>query len=181
MTASAGYVCVQPSEPQPELAPLVSRGSTDNPVIEAMRMNTDLTRTIIDRFPLMLESAATLLRKADGAGLPAREPRVIADKEEGDEDETETEEGAPKATGLQGLIETLAPIVMPAIVSAIAGDKLKIPGGVGALLDCRRASPKARAAAATTTSTPGAAAGAGSARPGSGSGRGRARACVRSA
>jgi hypothetical protein len=45
-------------------------------------------------------------------------------------------------------------------VSAIAGGKVKIPGGVGALLDCRRASHKARTATAApagrVTSTPGA-------------------------
>src|SRR5215510_15046957 len=56
-TASAGYVCVQPSD-SPELSPVAGRGPSENPVIEAMRMNTELARTIIDKFPQMLESAA---------------------------------------------------------------------------------------------------------------------------
>jgi hypothetical protein len=163
--AVAGYVCVQPPETKAELAPLASRTPSDSVIIEAMRMNTELARTVIDRFPQMLESAAALLRAADGAGLPAREPRAVANANDDDGDQgdgaPETEEVAPKATGLQGLIETLVPIVAPAIVSAIAGGKVKIPGGVGALLDCRRASPKARAAASApathVTSTPGAA------------------------
>lgn len=165
---AAGYVCVQPAESASELIPLPSRSPTDNVAIEAMRMNTELARTIIDRFPMMIDAAAGLLRAADGAGLPAREPRAILDVGEVDEDnddrddqdDAQAAEVVPKATGLAGLLETLVPLVMPAIVDAVASGGLKIPGGIGALLDCRRASPKGRAQAAApaphTTHTPGA-------------------------
>lgn len=160
--APAGYVCVQPSESASELAPLASRTPSDNVAIEAMRMNTELARTIIDRFPMMMESAAALLRAADGAGLPAREPRSVGEPGEGsveqsDQDEEGVEDSAPK--GMMGLLEKLVPIVLPSIVSAIAGGKLKIPGGVGALFDCRKASSHAWTEAAATashaTTTPG--------------------------
>ena len=79
--ASAGYVYVHdlaPSAPvaaasSTPLAPLPS--PSDNIVVEAMRMNAEIARSVVDRFPQMLEAAATLIRAADGAGLPAREPR----------------------------------------------------------------------------------------------------------
>jgi hypothetical protein len=120
-----------------------------------MRMNTELARTIIERFPAMLDSAAGLLRAADGAGLPAREPRGLPEAVEAVDEEPDAEEVAPKATGWAGLLETIIPLVAPAIMNAIASGKVQIPGGVGALLDCRRASPKASAAGARTASTSG--------------------------
>ena len=161
----AGYVCIHPSEPTAEpAAPAqpVTPG-VDHALVEAMRVNSELARTVIDKFPMMLESAAVLLRAADNAGMPARPPRLIEATDENDDDEADTEadieEAPPKATGLTGLIETVLTAAAPAIVSAILGGKLEIPGGIGALLDCRRASPKARsAAAARATSTPAASA-----------------------
>jgi hypothetical protein len=170
--ANAGYVCVPVSDNPPELVQLASRAPTDNVAIEAMKLNTELARSIIDKFPLMIESAAALLRAADSAGITTRPPRIIADDpiedddqdeddEDDDQDEDPGDEAAPKASGLVGLIETLAPFVMPAVMNAIAGGKIKIPGGIGALLDCRRARPKVRAhgeaPASHATSAPGAA------------------------
>jgi hypothetical protein len=168
----AGYVCVPPVESGPELAPLASRTTSDSVAIEAMRMNTELARTIIDKFPMMMDSAAALLRAADGAGLPAREPRAVVandersdrddddsddddDRDEDDEDDDVPEAPAPKATGLAAMLETLVPLVMPVVMSAIAGGQLKLPDGLAALLNCRRASPTARtqAAAAATHAT----------------------------
>src|SRR5262249_38448644 len=134
--ASAGYVCVPANEDSPEPAQLASRAPTDNVAIEAMRLNTELARSIIEKFPMMLESSAALLRAADSAGITTRPPRVVANDEveeddeddDVDQDEDPGDEAAAKASGLVGLIETLAPFVMPAIMNAIAGGKLKIPG-----------------------------------------------------
>jgi hypothetical protein len=160
-TTSAGYVCVQPGDAA-EASLATGRGPSENPVIEAMRMNTELARTIIDKFPLMLDSAAALLRAADGAGMPARPPRAIAEPEEeqgedeGDaEDAPDTQEVVPKASGWASLLESLVPLIAPAIVNAVTSGKLSIPGGLGALLDCRRASPRAGAAAERTARPPG--------------------------
>src|SRR3954469_21444424 len=122
-TSSAGYVCVQPIETV-EPSPAAGRGSSENPVIEAMRMNTELARTIIDKFPLMLESAAVLLRAADGAGLPARSPLALPepqgedeDQDEDDEDDaTDATEVAPKPSGWINIIESILPFIAPAII-----------------------------------------------------------------
>src|SRR5687768_14203317 len=75
--ASPGYVFVHEEQPATVAN---TNGSmmpppSDNIVIEAMRMNSEIARSVVDRFPQMLEAAATLLRAADGAGLPSREPR----------------------------------------------------------------------------------------------------------
>ena len=49
---------------------------SDDTIREAMRLNTELAKSVIERFPEMMHAAAELLRAADGAGLPAREPRA---------------------------------------------------------------------------------------------------------
>ncbi|MES1157684.1 MAG: hypothetical protein ABUL67_01165, partial [Haliangium ochraceum] len=54
---------------------LSSPAPVDDAVREAMRLNTELAKSVIDRFPEMMTAAAELLRAADGAGLPRREPR----------------------------------------------------------------------------------------------------------
>ncbi len=168
---SAAYVCIHASEPPAEPSPTARpvSPSTDHAVIEAMRLNSELARSIVDKFPLMLESAAALVRAADGAGMPAREPRALPeprereedeeeedDDDEEDEDEVEIEEPAPtaKASSWAGLLETLIPFVAPALMKALTSGKLQLPGGLGALFDCRRASPKASAAGARTANPP---------------------------
>ena len=168
----AAYVCIHASEPPAEPSPTARpvSPSTDHAVIEAMRLNSELARSIVDKFPLMLESAAALVRAADGAGMPAREPRVLPepreqqededqeaeDEEDEDEGEVEMEEPAPKAkaSSWAGLLETLIPFVAPALMNALTSGKLQLPGGLGALFDCRRASPKASAAGARTANPP---------------------------
>ena len=50
-------------------------------------MNSEIAKTVIDRFPQMLEAAAVLLQAADGAGLPMRPPMAIV---ESDQDEEKT-------------------------------------------------------------------------------------------
>lgn len=152
----AGYVCIHASEPTVVPAPLTRPvvSATDDVLLEAMRMNTELARTIVDKFPLMLESAAALVRAAGDAGMTTRPPRVLPEPREEDDDEPETEDSAPKTAGWFELLQTLAPMIGPVISAALAGGKLQIPGGPGALFDCRRASPEASAAGTHMASTP---------------------------
>ncbi len=108
---------------------------SDNIVIEAMRMNAEMARTIIDRFPQMLESAATLLRAADGAGLPARLPQMIADQEiETDEEDTIV----PQGFDLNALVAQIVPM----LISSLASGKMKMPT-LSSVLDWRKASQEA--------------------------------------
>jgi hypothetical protein len=92
---------------------------------EAMRMNIELARSSVDRFPAVMDSTAGILRAADGAGLPAREPRRLLEPAEGD-DEPQTEEVAAKPNGSMRLLEMI-PRVAPAIMSSVASGKSRSP------------------------------------------------------
>lgn len=132
----AGYVYVH-ADPRPsELAnkPTPAPATTEGVVIEAMRMNAELARSVIDRFPMMMEAAAVLLRAADGAGLPAR-PGMAGEGAEDDDESAST-------TGfdLNGLVAQFAPILM----MGLAGGKSKLPS-VSQMLDWRKATPKTKA------------------------------------
>ncbi len=127
--APAGYVMVHeltPASAAPTaslLAPLTPLPSpSDNVIVEAMRMNAEITRLVVDCFPQMMESAAVLLRAADGAGLPAR-PGMATEDSDDDEDDGDDQDTAPRAGGLDigALLTQAAPLFL-----ALAGGKLDI-------------------------------------------------------
>jgi hypothetical protein len=67
-TTSAGYVCVQPVDTT-EPSPTAGRAPSENPVIEAMRMNAEIARTIIREIVDRVEDAkARLDDRADVRG-----------------------------------------------------------------------------------------------------------------
>jgi len=111
--APAAYVCIHPVEPAPAVPgpePAAVRNlpppGPDFAVLEAMRVNSDLARSVINQFPQMLESAAVVLRAADAAGMPARPPRpfeLVAGDDEADEEEAEPETPPAKQGGVMGL------------------------------------------------------------------------------
>ncbi len=108
---ATGYVVVHP-------ASITSRTTNtvhENALIEAMRVNAELARAVIDRFPAMMDSAAILLRAADGAGLPTREP--LAEHEQDDSDDHDD------SFDLQGLVAQLVPLVL----AGLQGRKKQLP------------------------------------------------------
>jgi hypothetical protein len=111
------------------IAPAVA---SDDTLREAMRLNTDLAKSVIDRFPEMMHAAAELLRAADGAGLPARQPRKI--EEEDDEDDAP----APSSSPAFEFVNTLVAQVVPIVVSSLANKGMP---KLGAILDWRKAAP----------------------------------------
>jgi hypothetical protein len=131
-SAQAGYVFVHAEYRNAETAsPVVLPAASDSIVIEAMRMNAEIARSVVDRFPQMVEAAATLLRAADGAGLPKREPRDL-DLDDGEE------EDAPKAAPASPtfeLINNLVAQVIPMVMTGFVGKKIN----VGNALDWRKA------------------------------------------
>lgn len=172
----AAYVCIHPEDvaapmalpPVPSLAlepvkprELVLQGA-DAAVIEAMRVNSDLARSIVDKFPVFLEAGAVLLRAADGAGIPARAPRQleVLDIDEIDEEAEEapppptTPTPAPAPQGGWALIGRVLESLAPEIMRAVLAGKLQIPGGLGALLDPRRAHPSAATEPSTASAEP---------------------------
>lgn len=113
-----------------------STGHHDSDTVrEAMRMNTELAKSVIDRFPEMMHAAAELLRAADGAGLPSRKPRFV-DASEDSEDEIEVDAVtvAPAGFDLNALVAQLVPMLVTGLMSG----KMKVPG-LAAMFDWRKA------------------------------------------
>ena len=71
----AAYVHVVEPEPPPEPPPQPS--APQDVLQEAMRLNTEIAKVMVERFPEMLRASAELLRAAEAAGLPAREGCAI--------------------------------------------------------------------------------------------------------
>lgn len=145
--AQAGYVYVHDVAPAASvttantttLAPLAS--PSDNVVVEAMRMNAEIARAVVDRFPQMMEAAATLLRAADGAGIPARDPRGADDEIEGDGND-----GAITKPSFD--LNALVAQIIPMIVMGLGNGKMP---PLAEVLDWRKATPTAKPKALSPT------------------------------
>jgi hypothetical protein len=114
--SQAAYVYVHPA---PVAAPTAEPRRCDRleqALVEAMRLNHQLASAVIERFPEMLESAAVLLRAADGAGLPARASSVRSEREPKRRDRGEPAPGFDR----QGLLAQLVPAVLAALGSFAA-------------------------------------------------------------
>ncbi len=106
----------------------------DSVLRDAMRLNTELAKSVVDRFPEMMHAAAELLRAADGAGLPRREPRDVCDHDDDGDEAAEIEAPPSAAINLVSIVEQVIPVVMTALVNG----KFKLPN-LGALFDWRKA------------------------------------------
>jgi hypothetical protein len=104
-------------------------------IIEALRLNTELARTVIDQFPAMMMATAEIMRAADGAGLPARLPRVgIACDTDDEEDTADGSDPTVSASPTLDLLNQLAVQLVPVIVANLAPK-------LGSVLDDRKALP----------------------------------------
>lgn len=131
------YVQVTRQARSAETAIATPATTSDDTIREAMRMNTELARSVIERFPEMMSAAAELLRAADGAGLPRREPRELPEQVEEDDDDEE-EIAAPASSPGFEFLNTLIAQIVPIVVSGIASKGLPKLDGV---LDWRKAAP----------------------------------------
>lgn len=131
------YVYVsRPERGESAFAPVAA--PSDDTLREAMRMNTELARAVIEKFPQVMTATAEILRAADGAGLSRREPR---DERDDDEDDDDTSAPAASSSGFDFLNAIVAQIV-PMVLSSIAGGN-GLPK-LDAVLDWRKATPTAR-------------------------------------
>ncbi len=98
----------------------VSTPGTDAMLGEVVRANAEMVKVIAEKFGSVMEAAATLLKAADGAGLPARKPHeplrnaVGEGEDDGDdqEEDDEEEEGEPGFGDFLGQIMPLVQMVM---------------------------------------------------------------------
>ena len=132
----SGYVCIHPGEPVSEQSQVAGTAqaiaAADLAVIEAMRINSELAKAVIEKFPMMLESAAVLLSAADSAGMPRRDAPVcgVQNRQRDDEDADDAAE-AGKPAGPRGVIEALVDIVASVFVSAMLSGEIHSPDAPG--------------------------------------------------
>lgn len=109
-------------------------------LIEALRTQAAIAMAVVERFPQMIDSSATLLRAADGAGLPARTPREDeAPEEEDDGDADEASAANAPASPSFDLLNTLVAQLVPLLINNMSGKKMP---KLAAVLDWRKAQPK---------------------------------------
>ncbi len=141
---------------------------------EIVRANSDMVKVIAEKFATVMDSAATLLRAADGAGMPSREAAVIPlqlasawrnaeqpdSRHKGDEDDDY--DGDDESSGtmhLARVIENVASQAMPLVKHHIhtkfmglsPEQSIAMMGGVGAAPSASTASSSASAPTDTHT------------------------------
>ncbi|MGE0548814.1 MAG: hypothetical protein AB7O24_18135 [Kofleriaceae bacterium] len=141
----AAYVqVVKPQRNADPTAAITTVGPSDDAVREAMRLNTELAKSVIDRFPEMMTAAAELLRAADGAGLPSRAPRAIdGDEDEDDDALTDAKPGFD--------LNAFVAQIIPMIVMGISNGKMP---QLGEVLDWRKAAPSVKPKTTKSTKAP---------------------------
>ena len=102
----------------------------ESALIEAMRLNTSLAQSVISQFPAMMDSAAGLLRAADGAGLPSRMPLAPTLEEEDEEDDER--EAPSKPSDLASMVSQAMPPLMAFLTSRSAAAASSAPVPVAA-------------------------------------------------
>jgi len=129
----AAYVVVAAREQAPANEHRNSAdGGASYVMVEAMRLNTELAKAVVERFPQMVEAAASLLRAADGAGLPQRRASEIATDVDGDDESDDAV--VPAGFDLNALVAQVVPMLMTSLISG----KTKLPNLSG-VLDWRKA------------------------------------------
>jgi hypothetical protein len=161
--APSGYVQVNvetapaSSEVSAGVLPLVSRaslgGPNDNIVLESMRLQSLVAIAAVERFPQMMEAAATLLRAADGAGLPMRPPMAVVDPSDGtdDDDDDDSETDGRINSKLSMLVDLFQPMVGPAVdrlVKGLVNGQVGLPSSLGEMFDWRKAAEAGKKAKA---------------------------------
>jgi hypothetical protein len=128
---ASGYVMVRSARSNASMA-ANSYGDSQSAIIEAMRMNAELARTVIDKFPAVMDAAAGLLRAADGAGL--QHQRALMGASDGDEGPDEDDDSLKprEQFDLQTIIAQLTPVVMSFLTN-----RKKLSGGATAATEHR--------------------------------------------
>lgn len=132
----AAYIQVVKPERLPEETTAPAHSESESVLREALRANTELAKSVVDRFPEMMHAAAELLRAADGAGLPARKPRDVDD--DGDDVDGEGDEVLAPPAGFD--MNALVAQLVPMFVMSLTSGKMKMPG-LASLFDWRKAAP----------------------------------------
>lgn len=125
------YLCIDDT---PDAGGHQAAAAPNHDVIrELVRANTEMVRSIADKFSAVMDSAAALIRAADGAGLPAREPSQLPphiaaalrnaapENDEGDEDEDDLEPSSEVGKIIKSLSEQFGPVLSHTINTKFLG------------------------------------------------------------
>jgi hypothetical protein len=117
--APPAYVSIGPTR---NAAPTGDVDPRDAIIRDLAQINADVVRTIAERFGNVMQATADVLRAADGAGLPRRQPPPPApppapdddeDEEEEDEDDDEEESEPAPPPNPFGSLQPLVEMAMP--------------------------------------------------------------------
>src|SRR5262245_11057550 len=116
--APPAYVSIESTR---NAAPVGEADPRDAIIRDLAQINADVTRTIAERFGNVMQAAADILKAADGAGLPGREPPPAPapapvedeDDEEEDEDDDQEESDAEPQSNPFGGFQPFVDMVMP--------------------------------------------------------------------
>ncbi len=97
---------------------------------ELARANADMAKTIADKFAAVMQSAADLLRAADGAGLPARTAPVAETRNAAAEEDDDGGDQEPRSE-LAEIIKQVMPLVQLAVTRMLNGRGPTRNSGVG--------------------------------------------------
>lgn len=75
--STAAYLQLSAEPSSAPSAEGATRSAGDDLLREIVQANSEMVKTIAEKFATVMDSAATLLRAADGAGMPSREPQVV--------------------------------------------------------------------------------------------------------
>lgn len=103
-------------------------GERDEVIRELVRANVDMARTMTEKFADVMQAAADLLRAADGAGLPRRQPQVepaprnaaVVDDDDREDEDLEEKDEAEESPELNAMIAQLLPTLQMWLASRIA-------------------------------------------------------------
>jgi hypothetical protein len=108
----------------PRGAPASGPDDRECVIRELARANADMAKTIADRFASVMQAAADLLRAADGAGLPKREPMAaapVAPEEDEEDDDTDDDlDDEVDSPDIAALVAQLLPTVQMWLASKAA-------------------------------------------------------------
>lgn len=127
--------------------------ASDNIVLESMRMQSMIAMSVVEKFPQMVEAVATLLRAADGAGLPARPGMALVPSpdDDSDDDDEEDDDQESAAPGLD--FNAMLGQMLPMLFAGFTSGKLKMPD-LASVFDWRKAAQKPKAKAAPANEAP---------------------------
>jgi hypothetical protein len=111
------YVTI--TEPARNMLGPATADDRDSVIRELARANAEMTTTIADRFASVMQAAADLLRAADGAGLPRREPVAQAqaedaaenDDDDGDDGDEHGDDSDDVSPNIASLVAQLLPMI----------------------------------------------------------------------